>query len=157
MTTPDTFLGTRVPEHIKQQWKRWEGATWRQLQHRNNSRMYPPDERFNVRMPQGMCEAHRQLWLDYRNMHFDPQTGDRWPGNPGSPFLYVGHDMGALLEQRRVEWDEKASEQMRFIERICLAGGSSQCTPKDESAVVVALPTAGRSTAEVLLPEEEAS
>lgn len=125
---PNTFLGVSVPDDIKASWGRWEAAEWRRMRHSDNGRLYPPDERFNVRLPKGMCETHAQMWLDYRNMHFDPVTGDRWPGNPGSPFLFVGHNMRDLLEGRRVEWDEKASAQMRQIEHLCLAGGSPQCS-----------------------------
>ncbi len=154
-TAPDTFLGQLVPEHLKAQWRTWEAATWRQQQYRATNRLYPPDERFNVSRPKGMCEKHAQMWLDYRNMHFDPRTGDRWPGNPGSPFLFVGHNTAEILEQRRVEWDEKASEQMRLVERICLAGGSSQCTPREETAEVVPLAAVKQRTVEdVELPAE---
>lgn len=156
MDAPDTFLGTRVPDDIKNQWHRWEAARWRQQQHMAGNRLYPPDERFNVRLPKGMCETHRQMWLDYRNMHFDPVTGNRWPGIPGSPFQYVGHDTNDLREQRRCEWDEKASAQMQLIEHICLAGGSPQCTPRVD-ADVDAMPrqrTPGRAVADVALPAE---
>jgi hypothetical protein len=133
-TPPDTFLGTPVPEQIKTGWRTWEAAAWRQQQYRNSNRLYPPDERFNVSPPKGMCPAHRQMWLDYRNMHFDFRTGDRWPGNPGSPFTIVGHDLGQVLEERRAEWDEKASAQMRLIERRCLEGDSRQCSPRAEAS-----------------------
>lgn len=129
-TAPDSYLHTQVPDDIKKAWRRWEGADWRKMQSRGSNRPHPPDERFSVRRPPDMCPVHRQAWLDYRNMHFDPHTGDRWPGTPGSPFLFIGHDMGDILEQRRVEWDEKASDQMRLIERICLSGTSPQCEGK---------------------------
>lgn len=148
-TAPDTFLGIPVPDDIKLQWKRWEAAAWRSAQHRNRGRLYPPDERFNVRLPNGMCVTHRQMWLDCRNMHFDPITGDAWPGIPGSPFLFVGHDMRDLRESRRHEWDEKASIQMRQIERLCLAGGSPQCSGTPEP-IAVAAP---RTVEDVHLPE----
>jgi hypothetical protein len=157
-TAPETFLGVAVPEQLKSQWRTWEAAAWRQQQYRNTNRMYPPDERFNVSPPNGMCETHRQMWLDYRNMHFDPRTGNRWPGNPGSPFTIVGHDLGQVLDERRVEWDEKASDQMRQIERICLAGGSPQCTPREETAKVRILPTARAAwPVEILQLPQEAS
>lgn len=153
-TAPDTFLGQPVPEHLKQQWRTWEAAAWRQQQHRASNRLYPPDERFNVSPPKGICPAHHQMWLDYRNMRFNPVTGDRWPGNPGSPFLYVGENMRELREQRRVEWDEKASEQMRFIERACLAGNSIQCTPRETAEVVPLAASKRRTVEDVELPAE---
>lgn len=154
-TAPDTFLGTPVPEHLKRQWRTWEAAAWRQQQHRANNRMYPPDERFNVSPPKGVCPVHHQMWLDYRNMHFDPVTGDRWPGNPGSPFLYVGENMRELCEQRRVEWDEKASQAMRQVERTCLSGNSPQCGPGDDPADVLAMPQPrSRTVTDLPLPAE---
>lgn len=124
---PDTYLGAPVPDDVKKQWRQWEGAGWRQGQWRALNRLYPPDERFNVRAPKGMCPVHWQMRVDYRNMHFDPVTGDRWPGTPGSMFIVVGSDLNAVCEERRCEWDERASEQMQLIERICLSGRSPQC------------------------------
>lgn len=128
---PDTYLDVPVPDSIRAQWTRWEGATWRQNQHRAANNPLPPDQRFSIRPPDGICPAHRQHWLDYRNMHFNPETGNRWPGYDGSPFNPNGHDMGHLREERRAEWDEKASEQMQLIERICLSGRSPQCNRAD--------------------------
>jgi hypothetical protein len=118
-----------VPDGIKAAWRSWEAAEWRQAQYRATSRLYPPDERFNVRLPDGLCERHAQNWLDWRNKRFDPVTGDAWPGTPGSPFLFVGHDMDDLREQRRVEWDEKSSLEMRKVERACRSGRSDGCRP----------------------------
>ncbi|QES45185.1 hypothetical protein DEJ49_33125 [Streptomyces venezuelae] len=130
---PETYLGAAVPDDIKKQWRRWEGAEWRKAQYRATNRLYPPDERFNVRAPEGMCERHWDMRIGYRNMHFDPVTGDRWPGHPGSLFIVIGSDLNAVREERRCEWDEKASEQMQLIERICLSGRSPQCTPRETS------------------------
>lgn len=70
---------------------------------RNN--LFPPDQRFGVTWPSGMCVTHRQHWLDYRNHRFDPVTAGRWPGGPGSPFIVVGPDLGRVREERRVEWE----------------------------------------------------
>jgi len=134
-STPDTYLGNAIPENIKNQWCRWEGAEWRKQQYNATNRPYPPDERFNVRMPDGMCPAHCEAWLKWRNVHFDPVTGDRWPGTPGSPFVVIGHDLKAVREERRVEWDEKTSHQMQLIEQICLSGRSPQCVPREDSGV----------------------
>jgi hypothetical protein len=154
-TAPDTFLGAPVPEHLKTKWRTWEAAAWRQMRYRDTNRMYPPDERFNVSPPTSVCPVHRQMWLDYRNMHFDPVTGKRWPGHAGSPFVIAGNDMSAVREQRRVEWDEKASDQMRLIERICLRGDSPQCGPLKETAKVVSLPEPRtRPAADLPLPAE---
>lgn len=125
---PAIYLGVDVPAAIHATWFRWEGAVWRTARYLDTNQLYPPDQRFTVRSPEGMCEAHGEAWLGYRNMYFDPYTGNRWPGSHGSPFEYHDHDMNRLREERRVEWDRKASEQMRLIERICLRGNSPQCS-----------------------------
>jgi hypothetical protein len=123
-----TYLGVPVPADIRAAWSRWEGARWRQMRYCGTNRLYPPDERFKVLSAPGMCPAHREMWLGYRNMHFDPVSANRWPGHPGSPFIVVGRDLNEVREWRRAEWDEKASEQMRLIEDICLSGVSPQCS-----------------------------
>jgi hypothetical protein len=134
--TPISYLGIPVPAHIAAQWKTWEAAAWRQQQYRASNRQYPPDERFNVRPPAELCPEHRRLWIGHRNLRFNEETGNRWPGYDGSPFEYHGVDMAELREQRRVEWDVKASEQMRLIESVCLSGKSPQCTPHTETGPV---------------------
>ncbi|MEU3613422.1 hypothetical protein ABZ725_14060 [Streptomyces sp. NPDC006872] len=139
---PDTYLGMPVPESLKQRWRTWEAADWRQQQYLNTNRLYPPDERFNVRLPEGMCERHAENWLGYRNMRFDPVKGDAWPGNAGSPFLFVGTDMEDLREQRRAEWDEKASQRMHQVEQICRGGRGDGCFPRRKTAKVIHLPAA---------------
>lgn len=143
---PAVYCGNDVPARIHLLWHRWEGAAWRTAQHWAQNVSFPPDQRFTVRPPQGMCPTHRQHWIDYRGMEFDPVTGNAWPGCHGSPFDYVGTDMDRLREERRVGWDRKASEQMRLIERICLRGDSPQCTPAEE------IPAA-RQVVDVHLPE----
>jgi hypothetical protein len=143
---PAVYLGVDVPPAIHQAWHRWEGATWRANQHRAQNQPFPPDMRFTVRPAGGICPTHRQHWIDYRNMLFDYETGNRWPGYHGSPFEYVGTDMNGLREERRVQWDRNASEQMQLIERICLSGRSPQCTP------TVEIP-AQRRVVDVHLPE----
>ncbi|GAA2803403.1 hypothetical protein [Streptomyces showdoensis] len=144
---PATYLGVDVPPHIRDSWHTWEGARWRTQRHWANNKPFPPDQRFTVRPPAGMCPTHRQGWLDYRNMRFNEETGDPWPGNPQSPFLFVGSDMNRLRNERRLQWDRKASEQMQLIERICLRGDSPQCTspveiPAPRPIVDVHLPAA---------------
>ena len=143
---PAIYLGVDVPPAIHTAWHRWEGAAWRTAQHWARNVSFPPDQRFTVRTTPGMCPTHRQHWIDYRGMEFDPVTGNRWPGCNGSPFEYHGHDMDRLREERRVEWDEKASAQMRLIERICLRGNSPQCTPAEEIPAL-------RSVVDLHLPE----
>ncbi|MFB7605238.1 hypothetical protein [Streptomyces gardneri] len=129
---PDTYLGNPVPSRIRDTWTSWEAATWRTNQQYAANQSFPPDMRFTVRPPLKLCPAHRQHWFDYRNMRFSEETGDPWPGSPQSPFLYVGTNVSRLREERRVQWDRKASEQMQLIERICLSGRSPQCTPAAE-------------------------
>ncbi|MEY9839411.1 hypothetical protein [Streptacidiphilus sp. EB103A] len=124
---PDVYLGATVPADIRELWWRWEGVRWREMAYSATNKLFPPDQRFGVVPADGMCALHIRFWRDYRDMMFNPVTGDRWPGTPGSPFLYVGHNMERLREERRREWDEKASAQMRQIETICLSGRSPQC------------------------------
>ncbi|WP_327359565.1 hypothetical protein [Streptomyces sp. NBC_01304] len=133
--TPDTFLGVAVPAEVRDLWFRWEGAQWRRMQHLATNKPFPPDQRYSVRFPKELCSAHRQHWLDYRNMDYDPVTGNRWPGNSGSPFATVDRNLARLSEERRCEWDEKASGQMQLIERICLSGASPQCAPDETSGL----------------------
>jgi hypothetical protein len=124
---PDRYLDVPVPDEIRAQWHSWEAAAWRRNRHMGNNELYPPDQRYTVRPPAGLCPHHRGSWLGYRTMDFDPVSGNRWPGHPGSPFIVVGQDLARVAEERRCEWDEKASAQMRLIEQICLSGRSPQC------------------------------
>lgn len=128
---PAVYLGVDVPAAIHKVWFRWEGAAWRTARYLDTNQLYPPDQRFTVRSPGGMCETHGEAWLGYRNMHFDPVTGNRWPGGHGSMFDLIGPNLDQVREERRVEWDQKASAQMRLIERICLSGTSPKCTPAE--------------------------
>lgn len=155
MTAPESFLGNPIPEHLKNQWRSWEAAEWRQAQYLAANRLYPPDERFNVKLPKGLCERHAENWLGYRNMRFDPVTGDAWPGTPGSPFLFVGHDMDDLRELRRAEWDEKASAAMRQAERMCRGGRGNGCSRRRKPAEVIETPMR-KAIVDLLLPEEAA-
>lgn len=124
---PETYLNIAIPPEILEQWKRWEGAAWRKMRHMGENNMFPPDMRHTVRPPTGMCPVHLEIWRGYRDMHFDPVSGNRWPGHPGSPFGIIGHDLDRVREERRCEWDNKASEAMRQTEDICLSGRSPQC------------------------------
>ena len=93
----------------------------------STNNLFPPDQRFGVCPPSGMCEAHLEHWYAERNRRFNPITGNRWPGHPGSPFIPVGRDLNRVREERRREWDEKASDRMQLAEEICLSGRSPQC------------------------------
>ena len=125
--TPDTYLGAAVPPDIATAWNTWDGAAWRKMRYRDTNRVFPPDERCNVHPPDGMCGVHLRSWRMYRNSHFDPRTGNRYPGGSGSPFIVIGPDLGRELDERRCEWDEQASIDMRLVERVCLSGRSPQC------------------------------
>lgn len=126
-TAPATYLGTAVPDDIAAAWRTWEGAAWRKGAWLSANRLNPPDERFHVRAPGGMCKRHLEMRLGYRNQYFDPRSGNRWPGTPGSPFTII-RKLDEELAWRRAEWDEKAGEQMRLIEECCLRGTSPQCS-----------------------------
>lgn len=126
---PDKYLGQLVPDEIKERWLTWEAASWRANQHMGQGNLYPPDQRFTVRPPEKLCPIHLEIWRGYRDMRFNPYSGNRWPGHPGSPFIVVGSDMNRVREERRVEWDRKSAEQMRLTEEICLSGQSPQCGP----------------------------
>lgn len=128
--TPTAYLGVEIPDDVRAAWWRWEGARWRVMRYQDRyNGAYPPDVRFSVRPPDGMCPVHLDLRQRYRDMYFNPVSGNRWPGHPGSPFIVIGRDLNQVREERRAEWDRKASEQMRLAERICLSGRSPQCGP----------------------------
>ncbi|MFD4529148.1 hypothetical protein ACFWP7_35595 [Streptomyces sp. NPDC058470] len=136
---PHRFLDIPVPDDIRSQWHTWDAAAWRRSRHMDTNNLFPPDQRYTVRAPAAMCPHHRMSWLGYRNMNFDPVSGNRWPGHPGSPFIPVGRNLARVAEERRCEWDEKASAQMRLIEEICLSGRSPQCdrpSPAGDSSPV---------------------
>ncbi|MCX4783901.1 hypothetical protein [Streptomyces sp. NBC_01264] len=126
---PDLYLDVKVPERIQDLWFRWEGAEWRRMRHMGTNNLFPPDQRYSVRPPRELCALHHEHWVGYRNMNYDPVSGNRWPGGAGSPFIPVGRDLNRVSEERRCEWDEKASGQMLLIETICLSGTSPQCSP----------------------------
>jgi hypothetical protein len=127
-TASKTYQGVAVPEAVAGAWHTWEAAEWRKMAWIcTNNDPYPPDQRFTVYAPWGMCTRHLDMRRRYRDMYFDDRTGRRWPGTPGSPFPLIVLDLRRELAWRRREWDEKASEQMREIERLCLAGTSAQC------------------------------
>lgn len=127
MTAPASYLGRRVPDDIAEAWKRWEGAAWRKGAHLARNEPHAPDQRFSVLPPGGMCALHLRMRRGYRDMYFSDRTGNRWPGTPGSPFTIIGSDLEREMAWRRAEWDEKAGEQMRLTEELCLSGRSPQC------------------------------
>jgi hypothetical protein len=127
VSAPEKYQGEPVPEAIATLWRSWEGAAWRKGVHYSHNELYPPDQRFFVLAPGGMCKRHLEMRRGYRDMYFDDRSGNRWPGTSGSPFTIIGRDLARELAWRRQEWDEKASEQMRAIEELCLAGRSPQC------------------------------
>lgn len=138
-TVPHTFLDVPIPDTVRADWFRWEAARWRQMRHRGTNNMFPPDQRFDVRPPAGLCAVHLKLWTDYRDLRFDPYSGNRWPGHPGSPFIVIGSNLQQVREWRRCEWDDKASQQMQLLEKMCLSGRSPQCPRPDGSAPAAAL------------------
>ncbi|MFC8263920.1 hypothetical protein ACFUNF_41570 [Streptomyces sp. NPDC057291] len=46
----------------------------------------------------------------------------------------MGRDLARVIEERRCEWDERASAQMRLIESICLSDTSPQYGSTEENA-----------------------
>lgn len=117
---PQNYLGFPVPPEIAAAWHRPEGAAWRQARYRATNRLYPPTEHTRMRPPEGMCPKHHATWMHWREHHFDPATGDRWPGVPYNPFHAAGYTKPSiLLEQHRTEWDAKNLEQMAAIEALC--------------------------------------
>ncbi|MFF2551858.1 hypothetical protein ACFVUS_12710 [Nocardia sp. NPDC058058] len=125
-TIPDKYLNTYpIPAEILQNWTRWEGANWRIMRYADkHNGAHPEDQRFTVRPPQ-MCSHHYDGWYAWRDRHFNPYSGNRWPGHPGS-FLNPGAGsptaIDRLREERRWEWDQKTIEQMQMIERFCADG-----------------------------------
>ncbi len=128
----DKYLNTYpIPPEVFQNWNRWEGVSWRIMRYGDkHNGGKPQDQRFTVGPPAGMCPIHLEHWHSWRNRMFDPYSGNRWPGHPGSPFLPFPTSTAAidrLREERRWEWDVKTIEQMQLIESICLSGRSPQC------------------------------
>ncbi|MEV0650060.1 hypothetical protein AB0I28_32860 [Phytomonospora sp. NPDC050363] len=115
-----------IPDHIRASWHTWEAAAWRRMRWGDTNRLHPPDQRFTIDPPDEMCPRHLRMWTSWRDRTFDYRTGRRWPGHPGTPFVII-HDLADALEDRRIEWDEKTSEQMQLTEQICLSGRSPQC------------------------------
>jgi hypothetical protein len=126
MTAPASYQGAPVPPDIAARWNRWEGAEWRRMRWvYNNNRFDYPDQRFGVYPPAGMCLAHLEMRRGYRDMHFNTARGYRWPGTPVLEWSVIPGKN--IFAERRTEWDEKAGEQMRLIEELCLSGRSPQC------------------------------
>jgi hypothetical protein len=122
---PATFLGKPVPPGVAAVWKTWEGVRYRQQATWATNTYDVPDQRFSVLPPPGMCTVHLEMRRGYQHMYFDPRKGYRWPGTPVLEWSVI--TTGDWVTERRVEWDDKASEQMRLIEEICLSGRSPQC------------------------------
>ena len=122
---PATFLGKPVPADVAAVWKTWRGAEYRKYAVYATNTYDVPDQRFGVLPPPGMCAVHLEMRRGYQHMYFDPRKGYRWPGTPVLEWSVITGP--GWMTERRVEWDEKASEQMRLIEGICLSGTSPQC------------------------------
>lgn len=131
MKAPETYLDTPVPEHIRVAWRTWAGMEWRLAQHYDRGNLYPPDQRFGVDAPAGLCSVHQRHWWRWRNKHFRGQT---WPGpfpNGGfrsaDGFREGRQSLETEWEQHRRWWDEQTIEQMQAVESVCLSGRSRQC------------------------------
>ena len=138
---PEIYLKVAVPERIRDAWSTWEGAEWRLSQHANRGNLCPPDKRFGVKLPADLCGVHRRMWIDYRDKRFNPATARRWPGaglfghlDPGGLTVHSRDGILQLIDERRREWDAKASEAMQGVESCCLSGRSAQCVPRIEAA-----------------------
>lgn len=123
---PPAFLGRPVPPDVAAAWKTWRGAGYRRRAIQSSGTFNVPDQRFGVLPPPGMCAVHLEMRRGYRDMYFDPRKGYRWPGTPVLEWSVI--TTGDWVTERRVEWDEKASGQMREIEELCLSGRSPQCS-----------------------------
>lgn len=124
---PDEYLGVPVPDEIKHRWRTWEGVKWRLSRHDNRGVFCPPDQRFGVDLPAGMCPIHSRAWREWRDRRF---KGVRFPGYPaGDGFCNARTEDGVAgdWERARTEWDEMTREQMRLAEQACLSGRSKQC------------------------------
>lgn len=121
---PEHYCGAAVPLPIRHAWRSWEAAEWRTGQHVNRGNLYPPDQRFTVSPPAGMCPHHHEQWQKWRDRRFK-----------GHRFHSSGMDMGINRFMKpgeawdfgRCEWDELTIEQMRLVEDLCLSGRSTQC------------------------------
>ncbi|MFG1794228.1 hypothetical protein [Nocardia sp. NPDC049149] len=143
MTGPEKYLDVTVPDHIRSVWQTWEAVEWRLCQHYNNSNFYPPDQRFGVDRPDGMCAVHRSQWRRWQGRRF---KGQLWPGPvPGCRLRtadgWKQYRSGGIdyWERARVEWDTKTIAQMKAIEELCLSGRSAQCAGDRRRRSVVSL------------------
>lgn len=138
--TPDRYCGTEVPLPIRRAWRTWEAVEWRLSQHANRGEFYPPDQRFTVSPPVGMCSYHREQWQKWRDRWFKGQTfpgGSADDGFLGMRYVYKPTPDIAAEEwdRNRHDWDKQTCEQMQQVEQICLSGRSTQCNrPATESA-----------------------
>ncbi|MGW5387160.1 hypothetical protein [Nocardia sp. NPDC003963] len=130
MSAPEEYLGTAVPARIRLTWRTWAGVEWRIARHADHGNLQPPDQRFGVDIPDGMCSVHRRQWRRWRDKRF---RGLVWPGpfpNGGfrsaDGFRAGRHSLDVEWEQHRCWWDEQSITQMRLTEAVCLSG-SRQC------------------------------
>lgn len=128
MTGPATYLDVAVPDHIRSGWQTWAGVDWRITQHGNHNNLHPPDQRFTVLVPEGLCAVHRKMWFAWRNKTF---RGNQFPGGLLSDGLtaYTREHLDSVWADARCNWDRDTIAQMRAVEQCCLSGRSSQCSP----------------------------
>lgn len=131
---PEKYLNVTVPEDIARVWRTWAGVEWRLAQHYGNGQVYPPDQRFSVGLPDGMCVLHRQMWLDWRDWRFNRHQFGSGPTAMGINQFMRSEEVWAF---RRADWDEKIIDRMKLAESICLSGRSRQC---DSERVFRSLP-----------------
>ncbi|THA29217.1 hypothetical protein E6R18_25260 [Streptomyces sp. A1277] len=87
-------------------------------------------------IPTGLCPAHQDIALKWRNNHYDRHDPSEWPCGMSSTFRVLLMDFRTSHEEREQQFDEKNQQQIDLTARICRSGRSPQCTPRpaDEAA-----------------------
>jgi len=114
---PNVYCRTVVPDHIKAVWSTWVAVTWRLNQHSGDTGRWAREQRFTVRLPDGMCRVHAEMWFTWR----DQRGLGRWISGT------VGSSFDSLYSDSREKRDAELCEHMRLTEHICLSGSSRQC------------------------------
>lgn len=75
----------------------------------------------NTPIPKDLCPAHREMFRQWRENHYNPRRPAEWPG--GSHIL----DSRTSHQERGRDWDRKNLEQMETVAAVCRSDRSAQC------------------------------
>lgn len=80
-----------------------------------------------ITIPDGLCPAHHQQAVDWRNNDYDPRNPGEWPAGRSVTGRTLLHDSRTSHDERAREFTRKNQEQITLINRICTSGNSPQC------------------------------